>query len=203
MIRFEDITVAGLEVAVKAMRNPLNSWDKSDSHYECGMFVIGENDLSLMRKLYKGGTEHRKFMRQVYVAVTITAPLYWWKQMDQFKVGTTTDSCSTMHAIHKRDLTLEDFAYDGLDEHGMKALRLYIDLLNGYREGYNVTKKKVYWDCLIKLLPECYMQKRTLTMNYEVAVNIIRQRRGHKLSEWEEMIKMLTCLPYLKEIMDE
>lgn len=203
MIKFEDIEVAGICQAVKGCRNPLSSWHLSDSYYEDDAFVLGDKDLDLLKRLYKGGTEHRKFMRQIYVCMTITAPLLWWKQFDQYKVGVTTDSCSTMHTIHKTELTIEDFSCDGMDEWSKNVLKSIIDAINLNRYAFNTSKDSQYWQSIIRLLPESYNQKRTVTMNYEVAANIIRQRRGHKLPEWEGMIKMLLTLPFLKEIMGE
>jgi hypothetical protein len=201
MIKFEDIEVYGLRTAAKGMRNPLNSWAKSDSYYnEGGFYVLGKNDLDLMQRLYRSGEEHRKFMRQIFISVTITAPMYFWKQFATYCVGVTVNSCSTMHTIHTREITLDDFSYEDMDEDAVVALQAIIELLNTYREIYNTTKDKKYWFSLIKLLPESYNQKRTVTLNYEVATNIIHQRMGHKLNEWHELIKMFVCLPYMKDI---
>lgn len=235
MISVGNIAVWGFEHAVRGMRNPMLSHDKSDSRWEWvedpspinpddpGMtFVIGKNDLDLMRRLYRAGTEHRKYLRQIFVSMDITAPLYWWKEMDQYKVGTVTDSCSTMHMIAAKKFSLEDFSWDQLLNTGCDLFELkwgtdcstmvqpqhfmieyIIPVLNKCREKYLETKDKKYWWQLIQLLPSSYNQRRTLTMNYENVVSIIRQRTGHKLDEWNAFVEVLKDLPYVKEIMDE
>ena len=223
MIKVENIEAWGIKHAIRGMRNPLASWKKSDSEYVpyrnidryLTIVEIGNNDLNLMQSLYRGGPEHRKFMRQIFVSMDITAPLYWWKEMDQYKVGTVTDSCSTMHKIHAKEFTLDDFSHEHLDGQEVKAqtfheefadwdvLYLTIKALNANRIKYLETKDKKYWYSMIQLLPTSYNQKRTVTMNYENAVNMIRQREFHKLDEWREFVKILRGLPYLEEIMGD
>jgi hypothetical protein len=194
------------------MRNPMNSWDKSDSGWVDGAFLLGPNDIDLMHRLYVGGSEHRKFMRMLNLTMDITAPLYWWKEMDTYKVGTVANSCSTMHKIHSRDLTMEDFSHDHLvfqyefDDHmetagwAKRSLEDTIRTINRARELYIKTKDKKYWWLMIQLLPTSYNQRRTIQINYEVADNIIRQRSGHKLGEWHELVDVLRDLPYMHEI---
>jgi hypothetical protein len=190
------------------MRNPMNSWDKSDSYWDTfGRFYhIGENDLSLMKRLYKAGTEHRKYLRQIMVSMDITAPLYWWKDFDTYKVGTVANSCSTMHKIHAKEFVVDDFSHEHLLEDGMSLLKRTIDELNSWRYIYlngaawcNPKDKRVWWQ-MIQLLPTSYNQRRTLTMNYENVVTIIRQRSGHKLDEFNQLVEILKELPYVKEI---
>ena len=221
MIKVENIDIWGFEHAVRGMRNPMNSWNKSDSYYcaykadcsDCKYhefpnichydsdYIIGENDLDLMKRLYKAGTEHRKYLRQIMVSMDITAPLYWWKDFDTYKVGTVANSCSTMHKIHAKKFTLDDFSHEHLiDPHGL--LEAIITDLNSWRRDFLRTKDKEYWWQLIQLLPSSYNQKRTLTMNYENVVTIIRQRSGHKLDEFNQFVEILKELPYVKEIME-
>lgn len=223
MIKVDNIDVFNFEGAIRGMRNPLNSWDKSDSYNnhcveykEDGEEVhhpyyrVGATDLSLMKRLYKAGTEHRKFMRQIIVSMDITAPLYWWKEFDQYKIGVTTDSCSTMHTIHKKKFELGDFSYEHLENFygDSKALFLKffcntVEKLNAARQLYLSTGDKIYWWQMIQLLPSSYNQKRTVTLNYENAVNIIQQRKNHKLDEWREFCEILLQeLPNLKDIME-
>ena len=220
MIIVENIDVWGFEHAVRGMRNPLQSYNKSDSRWEWvedpspinpddpGMtFVIGEHDLNLMRRLYQAGTEHRKYLRQIFVSMDITAPLYWWKEMDQYKVGTVTDSCSTMHKIAAKQFVLEDFSVEHLYSDELEFFKEIVDRLNSAREMYLdndiPSRKKCDWWQLIQLLPSSYNQRRTLTMNYENVVSIIRQRTGHKLDEWNEFVEVLKDLPYVKEITED
>ena len=214
MINIENIETWGFEHAVRGMRNPLDSWDKSDSyttHIENQQtlntadfqFVLGDNDLALMRKLYKAGPEHRKYLRQIFVSMDITAPLYWWKQADQFKVGTTTNSCSTMHTIHKMDLTMDDFSTEHLDEWSKTVLSRVIGRINDARKNYVETGDKNEWWQIIQLLPSSFNQRRTVTMNYENVVTIIKQRSGHKLDEWREMVEVLKELPYIRAITED
>ena len=233
MIRIENIEVWGFEHAIRGMRNPLNSWNKSDSGVGCcktnnysdvqlcsgcdennndcnKQFVIGSNDLDLMRRLCKAGQPHRKYLRQIFVSMDITAPLYWWKEFDTYKVGTTTNSCSTMHKIHDKEFTLDDFSHEHLryeyygsfDEASWAEVSLLntIETLNRARDLYLKSKDKKHWWLIIQLLPSSYNQKRTITMNYENAVNMIEYRIGHKLDEWNEFVDILWELPYLKEI---
>ena len=196
MIQVEKIEVWGFEHAIRGMRNPMNSWDKSDSTTA----VIGTNDLDLMKRLYKAGTEHRKYLRQIFVSMDITAPLYWWKEFDTYKVGTVANSCSTMHKIAAKKFELDDFSVEHLTGHSIDILSLLIGDLNVFRNVYLQTKDKKEWWQMIQLLPSSYNQKRTVTMNYENAISMIRQRTGHKLDEWNEFVKILENLPYIKEI---
>lgn len=216
MIKVENIQVTGWEPAIRGMRNPMNSWERSDSlicgYINCPDVIIGENDLSLMRKLFHGGTEHRKFMRMIIVYMDITAPLYWWKEYDTYKVGTVANSCSTMHKIHAKGFAVDDFSIEHLetiarfDEDGemhkpYMVLKVVIDCLNACRNSYLQTKNKTDWWQMIQLLPTSYNQRRTVMINYEVAATIIRQRTGHKLDEWNMFVDVLKELPYLMEIM--
>ena len=222
MIEIENIETWGFEHAIRGMRNPMNSWDKSDSFfYENGantvVRMLGEADLSLMRRLYKAGSEHRKYLRQIFVSMDIIAPLYWWKEFDTYKVGTVANSCSTMHTIHKKEFELEDFSHEHLiddkDEMfnddelfgytGIVTLTSTIDNLNFWRNKYLKHKDKKYWWQMIQLLPISYNQRRTVTMNYENVVNMIHQRPEHKLDEWNAFVKYLEHLPYIKEITEE
>jgi hypothetical protein len=212
MIKIEHVDVVGWEPAIRGMRNPMNSWDKSDSGWVDGAFLLGPNDIDLMHRLYIGGSEHRKFMRMLNLTMDITGPLYWWKEMDTYMVGKTQNSCSTMHKIHSRDLTLEDFSHDHLvfqyefDDHmetagwAKRSLEDVIRTINRARDLYIKTKDKKYWWLMIQLLPTSYNQRRTVQINYEIADNIIRQRSGHKLDEWYEMVDVLRELPYMHEI---
>lgn len=229
MIKVEHIEVFNFEGAIRGMRNPMNSWDKSDSDFyisHCDgagkVEYIGDNDLDLMRRLYKAGTEHRKYLRQIFVSMDITAPLYWWKEADTYKVGTVANSCSTMHKIAAKEFELDDFSWEHLLNTGcdlfnyefgkgsfatqIQPLQLLtsfiIPSLNECRERYIETKDKTYWWQLIQLLPSSYNQKRTVTMNYENVVAMIRQRTGHKLDEWNDFVALLRGLPYVEEIID-
>ena len=240
MIKVENIDVWGFEHAVRGCRNPMNSWNKSDSI--CGINcdectikgcenckvlngignIIGKNDLGLMQRLYKAGTEHRKYLRQIFVSMDITSALYWWKEFDTYKVGTVANSCSTMHKIAAKEFELDDFSHEHLidetvnayykqDEYNccLSGISAYdwinetIGVLNAYREKYLETKDKKYWWQMIQLLPSSYNQKRTVTMNYENVVTIIKQRTGHKLDEWNKFVKILKSLPYVKEIIGD
>jgi hypothetical protein len=222
MIKVENIEVWGFEHAIRGMRDPLNSWAKSDSHtvvYDVDVLgesfplytEVGSNDLALMRKLYKAGTEHRKFLRQIFVSMDITAPLYWWKEADQYRIGVTTNSCSTMHKIAAKEFELDDFSHEHLDSAGLSTLNTIIERLNISRKYYHgkydavigdedKRNKKDYWWQMIQLLPSSYNQRRTITMNYENVVAMIKQRTGHKLDEWNEFVRILKDLPYIKEI---
>lgn len=205
MIQVDKIDVYGFETAIRGMRNPLNSHGKSDSGYYLSewdkeVFGIGGRDMELMRKLFRGGSEHRKYMRQIYVSMDITAPLYWWKEFDTYKVGVTANSTSTMHTLHRRDLTLEDFSHDKMTLQSRVCLEYTVGVINHYRQLYVDTNDREYWDQMIQLLPTSFNQLRTVTMNYENAVNMIRQRKHHKLTEWKEFVEVLRNLPYMKEI---
>ena len=235
MLKIENEQVFNFEGAIRGMRNPMNSWDKSDSFVchewdtyehcqECHKFgvcdihdmhdhmIIGPNDLSLMKKLIKAGSDHRKFMRQIFVSVDVIAPLYWWKEYDTYKVGTTANSCSTMHKIHDKEFTLDDFSHEHLtlyDPDGeicrdwLGDLEDLIDDMNLARELYLETKDKKYWWQLIQLLPSSYNQRRTLTLTYENLINIYHARRNHKLDEWHTFCDFIRTLPYSELITGE
>ncbi len=210
MIKLDKTSVMNFENAMRGARNPLNSWAKSDSYYnENGDYILGENDLGLAKKLAKAGSDHRKYLRQIFVSVDITAPLYWWKEFDTYKVGTVANSCSTMHKIHAKEFTLDDFSHEhmisnmGETFEALDALCLVIDLLNQYRNSYNETKEKKYWYSMIQLLPTSYNQMRTVTMNYENLINIYYARRNHKLAEWHTLCDWIENLPYFKDIVLE
>lgn len=203
MIKVEHIEVFNFEGAIRGLRNPMNSWSKSDSGYgidgeDEDVYLVGQNDLDLMRRLYKAGTEHRKYLRQIFVSMDITAPLYWWKEMDQYRINVTTNSCSTMHKLHSKEIELSDFSFDSQFVSVFKPIVVSCESL---RRKFVETGDKTYWRALIQLLPEGYNQRRTVTMNYENVVSIIKQREGHKLSEWNEFVSVMkTNLPYLSDI---
>ena len=211
MIKVEHIKPWGFEHAIRGMRNPMNSWDKSDTLL-CGNvdnpdLILGQNDLNLMRQLYAAGTEHRTYARMIQVAMDITAPLYWWKEMDRYTIGKSQVSCSTMHRIAAKEFELDDFSCEHLiDFHGkgeFSTMGVIINDLNWSREKYLETKNKDYWWQMIQLLPSSYNQKRTICMSYETVFKIIRERTGHKLDEWREFVEILKDLPYVREIIDE
>lgn len=204
MIRVDDVNVWGFNHAMRGMRNPMNSWDRADTIFdlEGGVFRMGDADQQLMHKLFRAGTEHRKYMRQIFVSMDITAPLYWWKEFDTYKVGTTANSCSTMHKIAAKEFTDDDFSLEHLEGDANFCAGVVIETLNDYRKKYLNTKDKRYWWCLIQLLPSSYNQKRTVTMDYENAASMIRQRTGHKLDEWNDFVKVLSNLPYMDDIMN-
>lgn len=219
MLKIEKVETVGWEAAIRGMRNPMNSWKKSDSFFcgsleccftddECNPgcagygqgFNLGEADFDLMIRLRNAGTDHRKFMRMITVYVDITAPLYWWKEFDTYKVGTVANSCSTMHKIAEKEFTLEDFSHEHLLPTAKKNLESTIDILNGYRDQYSVDTnpelKKEYWWQMIQLLPSSYNQRRTVMLNYEVLANIYKSRRNHKLDEWHTFCDWIEDLPY-------
>ncbi len=219
MISFENTEVMNLKGAIRGMRNPLNSWEKSDSIFhekECesdcpdckGCVVVdhmcvrlGENDLDLARRLIAAGSDHRKFLRQIFVSVDITAPLYWWKEFDTYKVATVANSCSTMHTIHKKEFTIEDFSTEHLAHQTMEVLRSVISDLNDSRSLYLKTKNKGDWWQMIQLLPTSYNQRRTVTLNYETLRNIYGSRRNHKLDEWSiGFMEWIDSLPYADDL---
>ena len=237
MIKVEHISVWGFEHAIRGMRNPMNSWEKSDSaecydgwlddcdscplKNKCSIseegYIIGKNDLDLMHKLYKAGTEHRKYLRQIFVSMDITAPLYWWKEFDTYKIGTVSNSCSTMHKIHAKEFELDDFSHEHLlPKHDIQVNNMpipmpfdftetldeIIDALNMARDLYLQSKDKNYWWQMIQLLPSSYNQRRTITMNYENVMSIINQRSTHKLDEWRMLVAELQNLPYIEGIID-
>ena len=227
MIKFENTDVMNFEGAFRGMRNPLNSWNKADSEFHCRNFencvycqyydigcdprdnvYLGKNDLDLAKRLIKAGPDHRKFLRQIFVSVDITAPLYWWKEFDTYKISTVSNSCSTMHKIHAKEFTLEDFSYDHLDEESIEVLRAVIEALNCNRNIFNGnvaladgSTPKDYWWNMIQLLPSSYNQKRTITLNYETLRNIRGSRRNHKLDEWSKgFMEWIDSLPYAEEL---
>ena len=210
MIKLERTSVMNFENAIRGARNPMNSWDKGDSEIDiisgCECFVLGPNDLSLARKLIKAGSDHRKFLRQIFVSVDITAPLYWWKEYDTYKVATTANSCSTMHKIHAKEFTLDDFSHEhlysrlGESYEAMDCLVDIIDCLNKYRSLYVETKDKTWWWQMIQLLPSSYNQLRTCTLNYETLLNQYFARKSHKLDEWHAYCDWIETLPYFKEM---
>lgn len=225
MLKIENTEVLGWEHAIRGMRNPMNSWKKSDSGWcpngteygycyadhrkycprrttDAPAFCVGPNDLGLMKRLRNAGTDHRKFMRMITVYVDLTAPLYWWKEFDTYKVGTVANSCSTMHKIAAKEFTSEDFSCEHLNCNNKAFLYSLIDLLNEAREEYNLDsgKAKFPWWQMIQLLPSSYNQRRTVMLNYEVLANIYKSRKGHKLDEWRELCKWIEGLPYAELI---
>ena len=237
MLKIENAEVVGFEAAIRGMRNPMNSWDKSDSGWDAHIppiilrnqvdweqwaeqykavqysdeytYDIGPNDRDLMTRLRNAGTDHRKFMRMIVVYLDITAPLYWWKEFDTYKVGTVANSCSTMHKIHAKEFTFDDFSHEKLinsacmeiqEQHirisPIQALATTIECLNSYRDLYLQTKDKKYWWQMIQLLPSSYNQRRTVMLNYEVLTNIYKSRRNHKLDEWHIFCDWIDRLPY-------
>ena len=231
MIKIENTEVMGWEHAIRGMRNPLNSWDKMDSHdfpchdgldCDCPMvendhepaiecnetieksaFCVGENDYDLMIRLAKAGPEHAKYRRMIVVYADVTAPRYWWTEYDTYKVGTVANSCSTMHKIADKKFTPEDFSTEHLVGKSFAALKNTLDVMNLEREHYLATKDKDCWWQMIQLLPQSYNQKRTIMLNYEVLANIYRQRKGHKLDEWRDFCKWIEQLPYSELITDK
>ena len=216
MLKIENVEVLGWEHAIRGMRNPKNSWAKSDSGPECPYekekccgecqqnFCIGHNDKQLMMALRNAGTDHRKFMRMIIVYLDITAPLYWWKEFDTYKVGTVANSCSTMHKIQEKEFTLKDFSCEHLLDHdetyngyvSTSVLECVIGALNEFRKLYLKTKNKAYWWQMIQLLPSSYNQRRTVMLNYEVLANMYKSRRHHKLDEWHTFCDWIESLPY-------
>ena len=201
MIKLERTSVMNLENAMRGARNPKNSWGRMDSSYdEDGNFCLGPNDLDLGRRLRKAGSDHRKFIRQIFVSVDITAPLYWWKEYDTYKVATVANSTSTMHKIHSKAFELDDFSHDHLTKDSLEFMGVIIDRLESIRQKFVAEKKKEDWYDLIQLLPSSYNQMRTCTMNYETLVNIYFARRNHKLQEWHTFCHWIESLPYAKEL---
>ncbi len=233
MIKLENGRVRGLDAAIRGMRNPMNSWDKSDStfgvstywddenqlEYERDVDYLGENDLQLMKSLVGAGSDHRKFMRFIIVTVDVTAPLYWWKEFDTYKVGTVSNSCSTMHKIHEKEFTIDDFSHEHLANmfeeswpysenvlyvcNGIGMLKNTIEILNRFRTNYIMTKDKKFWWQMIQLLPSSYNQRRTVLVNYEVLFNIYHARKNHKLDEWRQFCEWIESLPYADELISE
>ena len=227
MIKIENVETMGWGGAIRGMRNAMNSWDKSDSkfcHYSCittddslneeacnfmcgsdfcrGFLQIGRADMKLCKNLIKAGSSDRKFMRMIHVQVDVTAPLYWWKEYDTYKVGTVANSCSTMHTLHKRDLTIDDFSHEHLDDtFGKTTLIETIRVINNARAYYNESKSKEDWYAMIQLLPSSFNQMRTIDLDYETLFSIYHQRKNHKLDEWREFCKWIETLPYMREFL--
>lgn len=208
MLKVENVEVLGWEHAIRGMRNPKNSWAKSDSGPECPYgkekccgecqqnFCIGPNDKQLMMAIRNAGTDHRKFMRMITVYLDITAPLYWWKEFDTYKVGTVANSCSTMHKITDKPFELDDFSHEHLGFQSVRVLKDTIKVMNDFREEFIKDHEKENWWQLIQLLPSSYNQKRTVMLNYEVLANIYKSRRHHKLDEWHTLCDRIESLPY-------
>ena len=201
MLKTERTSVMNLDGAIRGARNPMNSWERSDSFYdESGKFILGPADLDFGRRLATAGSDHRKFLRQIFVSVDITAPLYWWKEFDTYKVGTVANSTSTMHKIHAKAFERGDFSCDRLDEGGLKMLDLTIAYLEGERQRFLSDKEnRAPWHHMIQMLPSSYNQMRTVTMNYENLINIYYARRAHKLPEWHILCDWIRSLPYADE----
>ena len=201
MILIEHAEVMNLEGAIRGARNPLNSWSRIDSAYdENGNYVLGQNDLELAKRLCKAGSDHRKFIRQILVSVDITAPMYWWKEFDTYKVATVANSTSTMHKIHSKPFALDDFSHDHLSADAVRALETLLVFLEQRRLRFVENKDKADWYDLIQLLPSSYNQKRTVTMNYENLLNMYYARRNHKLLEWHTYCDWILSLPYTKDL---
>ncbi|HIS77526.1 MAG TPA: hypothetical protein IAB51_12075 [Candidatus Merdivicinus excrementipullorum] len=201
MLTVQRTSVMNFENAVRGARNPLNSWDRMDSFFdENGNFVFGPNDLSLARRLCRAGSDHRKFIRQIFVSVDITAPLYWWKEFDTYKVGTVANSTSTMHKIHAKPFERADFSTDHMTPATLAQMDSLIEYLEGLRLQYVETKDKALWYDIIQLLPSSYNQMRTCTLNYENLINIHRARKAHKLEEWHTFCHWIESLPYADDL---
>ena len=201
MIRFERTSVMNLENAMRGARNPLNSWARSDSYYdENHNYILGPNDLDLAKRLRRAGSDHRKFLRQVFVSVDITAPIYWWKEYDTYKVATTANSTSTMHKIHSKPFELEDFSCDHMTPDTLEFMKTVIERLEQIRLRFAAEKQKEDWYDLIQLLPSSYNQMRTCSLNYETLINIYHARKNHKLQEWHTFCGWIETLPYGKEL---
>lgn len=208
MIKIERTQVYGWEPGIRGARNPMNSWDRSDTVYDIAgkalpVPMIGENDMSLLHRLSVSGSDHGKFLRMITVAVDLTAPLYWWKEFDTYKVGTVANSCSTMHKIHAKEFCMDDFSTEHLTSRSKGVMRNVINNLNLYREQYMRLKNKRDWQQMIQLLPSSYNQMRTVTLNYEVLKRIYFARRHHKLEEWHVLCNWIEELPYFKQIVLE
>ena len=203
MISLSNAVVFGWHSAIMGMRNPMNSWANSDSAFFSDFSCkIGQNDLALMKALIKSGTEHRKFLRMIHVQMDIEAPLYWWKEFDTYKVGTVANSCSTMHKIHSKEFTVDDFSHEHLDRFSTEVLGWTIKALNGSREDYMKSKSKDDWWQMIQLLPSSYNQLRTVDLDYEVLLNQYFQRKDHKLDEWRIYCEQIKCFPYLNDFIE-
>ena len=201
MLKIERDAVMNLDGAIRGARNPMNSWAKSDSYYdENGKFVLGPVDIDFGHRLAVSGSDHRKFLRQVFVTVDITAPLYWWKEFDTYKVGTVANSCSTMHKIHAKAFERDDFSHDRLDEGGLALLDAIVDYLECERQKFIENKEdRQPWHNMIQMLPSSFNQMRTVTLNYENLISMYYARRNHKLAEWHTLCDWIAALPYAKE----
>ncbi len=201
MLNCERTSVMNIENAIRGARNPMNSWDRMDSGYnEEGEYILGPNDLGLAKRLRKAGSDHRKYIRQILVSVDITAPIYWWKEYDTYKVATVANSTSTMHKIHSKPFELEDFSHDHMTEGTLAFLETVVAEMEKIRLRYIENKKKEDWYDLIQILPSGYNQMRTCTLNYETLINIYFARRSHKLEEWHDFCRWIETLPYAKEL---
>ena len=202
MLKVEKTSVMNFENAIRGARNPMNSWARIDSEYDGeGNYILGENDLDLARRLAHAGSDHRKFLRQIFISVDITAPLYWWKEFDTYKVGTVANSTSTMHKIHAKKFERDDFSHDRLDEGGIAALDALIAYLESERLKFVANKDdRQSWHNIIQMLPSSYNQMRTVTMNYENLINIYYARRTHKLAEWHVLCDWILSLPYAQDL---
>ena len=202
MLKTERTSVMNFENAIRGARNPMNSWARMDSAYDAdGHYVLGENDLDLAKRLAHAGSDHRKFLRQIFVSVDITAPLYWWKEFDTYKVGTVANSTSTMHKVHAKEFSRDDFSHDRLDAGGLAALDALIAYLESERQKFVANKEdRQSWHNIIQMLPSSYNQMRTVTMNYENLINIYYARRTHKLAEWHVLCDWILSLPYAQDL---
>ena len=201
MIKIENVVVVGFEQAFRGMRNPMNSWDKSDSEFKYDenddlYFDLGDKDIELAKKLNKGGSVHAKYRRMIVVYCDIVAPLYWWKEFDTYRMGVEKNSCSTMHKIHSKEFTLDDFSHEHLEGLSIAFLQITVDQMNACRELFIKTKGKHYWRQMIQLLPSSYNQRRTVMMSYEALANMYKWRKDHKLDEWREFCNWVEKLPY-------
>ncbi|ABX43764.1 hypothetical protein [Lachnoclostridium phytofermentans] len=201
MLGVSNTSVMNMENAIRGARNPMNSWARMDSYYnDAHEYVLGENDLNLAKRLCGAGSDHRKFIRQILVSVDITAPMYWWKEYDTYKVATVANSTSTMHKIHNKPFELDDFSHDHMTEESKEKFQAYIDYMETIRQKFVETKEKAYWYDLIQLLPSSYNQLRTCTLNYETLVNIYHARKNHKLKEWHTLCDWIKTLPYASDL---
>lgn len=214
MIKIEEIEVNGFKAAIRGMRNPMNSWDKSDSRYSClcmddkrdcpaEPYIVGPNDLALMKKLSKAGTDHAKFLRFITVTADITAPMFWWFEYDTYKIGTVKNSCSKMHRIHVKPFNYDDFSHEGIDECGdfvKDVFKVIIEQCEVLRKKFNATQEKKYWRALIEMLPESYNMRATVLTNYQVLKNMYHARKNHKLDCWHDFCRWCETLPYFKEV---
>ena len=202
MLTIERVSVMNIENAIRGARNPMNSWAKMDSEYDGeGNYLLGANDLDLAKRLARAGSDHRKFLRQIFVSVDITAPLYWWKEFDTYKVGTVANSCSTMHKIHSKAFERDDFSHDRLDEGGLRMLDATIEYLESERQKFCADKSdRQSWHNMIQMLPSSFNQMRTVSLNYENLINIYYARRTHKLAEWHALCAVIEGMPYAREM---